>query len=243
MESILIRERYKVIRVLDVQEDYAFAEVVDILDREKRSYLFNIYEGPLLRAYIPCFDQLEECDSFRGMFLEGDSLIAMFDPCGGKVIDRVFYRGAKHSWQTRLAFAELLLHKAMSLSNLPPAVSCAAMLSENVFVDLEGEAIRLRFKVVPLEEMNGRELVFLTVDQLRKIFVPRFDSGQAEMAFLDLLEEGRCVTAVQLYALWREQKERIEADYQKMDKKNFFWRWLGYAWGHVKRAVKRRKQR
>lgn len=53
MEDLLVRERYKVIRVLEVRENYAFAEAVDILDRENRLCLLNVYEGPLLRDYLP----------------------------------------------------------------------------------------------------------------------------------------------------------------------------------------------
>ena len=66
MDTILVRERYKVVQVLTVQENYAFVEAVDILDREKTSYLLNIYEGPLLRTYLPCFDQLKTCSDFEG---------------------------------------------------------------------------------------------------------------------------------------------------------------------------------
>ena len=40
---MLVRERYKVVWVLDAREDYAFAEAVDILDREKGACLLNIY--------------------------------------------------------------------------------------------------------------------------------------------------------------------------------------------------------
>ena len=36
MEAMLVRERYKIVRVSDVRENYAFAEAVDILYMEKR---------------------------------------------------------------------------------------------------------------------------------------------------------------------------------------------------------------
>ena len=151
MGAMLVRERYKVVWVLDAREDYAFAEAVDILDREKGACLLNIYEGPLLRAYLPCFDQMQNCPAFRGMFLDGESLVTVFDTCGGEPIDRVFYRGDHHDWRTRLDYAERLLHQALSMADLPPEVSCAAMLSENVRIDLKGDTLALRFQVVPLE--------------------------------------------------------------------------------------------
>ena len=55
MEALLIQERYKVVRVLDARAGYAFVQAVDILDREQNAYLLNIYEGELLRAYLPGF--------------------------------------------------------------------------------------------------------------------------------------------------------------------------------------------
>ena len=79
--------------MLETRENYAFAEAVDILDREKSSYLLNIYEGPLLRTYLPCFDQLDACPDFQGVFLEGESLVAVFRYRAGTPIDQVFYRG------------------------------------------------------------------------------------------------------------------------------------------------------
>ena len=88
MDALLVRERYKVVRVIDSREDYAFAEAVDILDRETGSCLLNLYEGPLLRRYLPCFDHLKGCAAFQAMFLEGESLVAVFRDCSGTPIDQ-----------------------------------------------------------------------------------------------------------------------------------------------------------
>lgn len=105
MDALLVRERYKVVRVIDSREDYAFAEAVDILDRETGSCLLNLYEGPLLRRYLPCFDHLKGCAAFQAMFLEGESLVAVFRDCSGTPIDQVFYLGDDHSWRDRLYYA------------------------------------------------------------------------------------------------------------------------------------------
>ena len=243
MEALLVRERYKVVRVLRAGEYYAFAEAVDILDREKGACLLNIYEGPLLRAYLPCFDRMENCASFRGMFLEGESLVTVFDECGGEPIDRVFYRGDHHHWRTRLDYAQRLLHRALSMADLPVAVSCAAMLSENVRIDCKSDTLNLRFQVVPMEDMTPRELVYLTCDQLRKILLPRFSSPVEELLLLDELDRGTCKTVVQLYALWRERQEGLRAAYEALDKKNVFQRWVTLLWGRAKRWSARRKRR
>ena len=243
MDTLLIRERYIVVQVLETRENYAFAEAVDILDREKNSYLLNIYEGPLLRIYLPCFDQLRTCPDFQGVFLEGESLVAVFRYRTGTPIDQVFYRGDKHDWSSRLEYAQQLLHQVLNMADLPHQVSCAALLSENVLINENSQALSLRFQVAPMEEMNGRELVYLACDQLYKILLPRFSTPLAQLELLDQLDEGTCTTAVQLYSLWREREPELRAAYEALEKKNFFRRWCSLAWGRVKRRFAKRKRR
>lgn len=243
MEAMLVRERYKVVRVSDVRENYAFAEAVDILDREKSGCLLNLYEGPLLRAYLHCFDQMAACPAFLRIFLEGESLVTVFQDCAGTPIDQVFYRGDKHDWQTRLEYAEKLFHQALNMADLPPEVSCAVFLSENLLVDEKNRELRLRYHVLPLEGMNPRELVYLTCDQVKKILLSRFSSPRAELEFLDELDRGICLNVVQLYALWRERSQEIQTAYEKLYRKNFFWRWCTLVWGRIRWYVARRKRR
>jgi len=111
LDTMLIRERYKVVRVLEAQEYYAFMEAVDIQDRENNTCLLNVYEGPLLRRYLDCFEQMSDCPGFQRIFLAGESLVAVFDECLGRTIDEVFYLGAEHNWKTRLVYTELLLSR------------------------------------------------------------------------------------------------------------------------------------
>lgn len=243
MQTMLIKERYKVIRALEVQENYAFLETVDIKDRDKTACLLNVYEAELLPVYLDVFDRLEACPAYRGAFIADESLISVFDCCEGTSIDEVFYRGARIDWRTRLEFAELLLHSALSMANYPPEVCCAAMLSENVMVDLSGARLRFRWKVLPLEGMNGRELVYLTVDQLQKILIKRFESPLEELELLQRLGSGECQSVVRLYSVWRESKDAIAAAYEANEKKNFVKRWLSYLWNHVKWNWKQRKKR
>lgn len=237
MDALLIRERYKVVRVLDAREDYAFVQAVDILDREQSTYLLNLYEGPLLRAYLPCFERTRSCAAFLEMFLEGDSLVTVFREFHGKPIDQVFFRGDGHDWRTRLDYAEMLLHQALNMADLPAELSCAAMLSENILVSEDDREINFRFKVAPVEGMNPRELVYLTGDQLRKILRPRFSTPREQMDFLDEATGGKYATIVQLYSLWRERKERIREACEKLEKKNFVSRLISLALGRIRRML------
>lgn len=239
MEAGFIRERYKIVHTLDSAPDYVCLEAINILDREKRSCLLNVYEGDLRREYLPYYDQLQSLPSFLEAFLDGDRLVIAFELCAGQTIDQMFYRGASHAWQTRLAYADLLFEKALSLADAPPAIGCAAMLSENLFFDADPAQVRLRFKLLPMEGMNPRELVLLTSDQAKKILLRRFASPGAELDFLTLLDRGEAENIVSLYGLWRVWRERIRESYEALEEKSFIRRGLALGWGHLGRWQQR----
>ena len=93
------------------------------------------------------------------------------------------------------------------MANLPPAVSCAALLSENVRVDVDEKRVALRFRIRPMEDMNARELALLASDHVRKILAPRFRQGDAEYDFCRMLEQGGFLSIVPLYACWHRMRE------------------------------------
>lgn len=243
MDAILVRERYKVVRVPDSRENYAFAEAVDILDREMNGCLLNVYEGPLLRQYLPCFDRLEGCGAFQCVFLDGESLVAVFRDCGGVPIDQIFYKGDRHSWQDRLYYAGQLVQQVLNLADLPPEMACALLLSDNVRVDQVNRKICLRFHAVPMEGMNPREVAYLAGDQVGKILRPRLSSPREELDFLDELARGSCTSPVQFYALWRARGGAIQDAYEALQKKNVVRRWCSLLVGRVKRWFQRQKER
>ena len=241
METMLLRERYKVVRILWSQPDYALAEAVDIQDRETPTLLLNLYEGDLLYRYgrICSAISQRDCPQFRGMFLEGETLAAVFEDCRGVSIDRIFHRGDQWSWRDRLEFAQLVLHQALSMANLPPEVSCAAMLSDNLMVDVPERRVRVRYLLRPTEELEPRELALLAGDQVRKILLPGLRAPDAQLEFLDRLDREGFGTIVPLYAAWREALPGIQAEYEEYEAKNFVAKGLVL----LKRWVKRRKRR
>ena len=239
-EAVLIRRRYKVVGVLRVQDGYALLEAVDITQRETPVCLLNCYEGALLSRYAKIYASLshEDCPAYRGMFLEGETLVAVFDECGGEPIDLLFHRGDRWTWSERLAFAGELLHCALLLTPLPAEVGCAALLSENLLFDASDRSFRVRYMVPPMEEMNARELALLAGDQAKKILPRTLLSTRAEEDFLDTLERGEYGGTVALYAAWREYEPEIRRQREEFSEKGLF----GKAWTLARRAVARRKR-
>ena len=240
MEVMLLRERYKVVRILWSQPDYALAEAVDIQDRERPTLLLNLYEGELLYRYGGICSAISQadCPQFRGMFLEGGTLAVVFEDCRGEKIDCVFHRGDRWGWRDRLEFAQLVLHQALVMERLPPEVSCAAMLSDNLMVDVPERRVRVRYMLRPTEDLNPRELALLAGDQVRKILVRQLRAGDAETGFLDRLERGSFRSIVPLYAAWREALPNIQAEREAYEKKHF----MGKAMALRKHWMKRRKR-
>ena len=232
METLLIRERYKIVQVLHAQPDYAFAEAVDIQDRQTPACLVNVYEGAWLPRYAEVYAGLEGCPAFQGAFLQGESWWRSSTPgCPSTGC----FRGARWGWRDRLEFAQLLLHQALTLCGLPPEIGCAALFSENVLVDVDKRRVDLRYFIRPLEGMTPRELTLLAADQVEKILLPRFSSADRELAFLKQLRRGEFASMVPLYAAWRRALPRIEEEYQAMDRKNAIHRACALVWKNIKR--------
>ncbi|MBO4419374.1 MAG: hypothetical protein J5789_06090 [Oscillospiraceae bacterium] len=223
MEPLLIRERYKIVRMIGRQPDYALLEAVDIFDRETSSRLINLYEGAHLRRYARLCSEIntEECPDFCGMFLEQGALAAVFDLAVGEPIDRLFYRGDVWSWQDRLRYAELILNLALSMANLPPELSCAALCSDNILIDINAHRAGIRWMLRPMEEMKQRETALMAADQVRKILPPTLRAGKEERKFLDELEAGAFHSVVALYGRWREAEQAIRREREEFDSLNF----------------------
>ena len=244
METMLVRERYKVVRVLWSETDYALAEAVDIQDRETPACLLNFFEGEQMARYgrLCSAVRQEDCPALRGLFLENDTLVAVFDPCSGEEIDRVFHRGDRWEWRDRLDFAQLVLHQALSMANLPPEISCAAMLSDNLRIDVEKRRVSVRYMLRPAPELGPRELPLLAGDQVKKILPRRRTALEAEWAFRDELEQGLFHSVVALYARWREAQRDIRQQQEEFEAKNLVSRGLTLLKIWLKRWKTRRER-
>ena len=246
MDAILIKSRYKVTHVLHAQENYAALVAVDVESREKDEYLLNVYEGELIKRYVGVFDRLRHCTEYGGMFMDrGDSLVAVFRSQEGRPIDEVFFKGAQLDWRLRLDFAEALFHLALLISDYPPEVSCAAFLSCNLRVLVNERRLAVNYEVRPLENMNARELTYLTVDQVKKVLLRRYDSPAEEIKFLDLLNENLFLNPVALYSHWQRNKAAVRADYEKLYAKSGLQRVLYLLVQNIlrffRRALKKRR--
>lgn len=240
MDGILIRERYKVVQVLERAGDYAAVQAVDIQDRETPSRLINLYGGALLHQYGAVYAGVEDCPELKGLLLEEGTLAAVFSVGRGTPIDRLFYRGDRWSWAERLAVAQQVMHRALTLANLPPEISCSAFCGDNLLLDPEEGRVELCFRVRPMGELPPRELTLLAADQVKKILPRRWSSCDRQLALLDRLDRGDFLSIVPMYAWWREELAGMEEEFAALARRNPVSRFAFLLWKNLKRCFKRK---
>ncbi|MDR0857915.1 MAG: hypothetical protein LBN97_02675 [Oscillospiraceae bacterium] len=206
----VIKAKYKVTQILGLRKDYTALSAVNIIERERGEYILNVYESESLsRRYAAIYAELLHCPEFIEFFLLDNALIAVFKATIGKPIDDVFCKGAnpppaakgEAAWQTRLHYAEALMHLALTISDFPLEISCAALLSENLYVD--NNTLQVRYAVSPLAAADKREFSYLLGDQMFKILLPAVSAPKQLNEFLKKFYSEEPDSITKLYSEWR----------------------------------------
>jgi hypothetical protein len=236
MEMSLIRSRYKVTSVIWAEENYAALRAVNIELGNAREYLLNVYEGKQARRYADCFEALRDCPELCELFIADGALVSVFDYTDAPDIDSMFYKGAALPWRTRVDYAQLLFHLSLLVADYPSEVACAAFYSGNLIPLPKENRIAVNFAVHPAPA-NGRELIFLLTDQIKKVLPRRFDSPSTELDFLEELDSWRYDTVGKLYSRWKTVKPAISEEYEALEGMNAVGRAMKLAPAALKRRV------
>lgn len=241
MDIALIKSKYRVVRVLHVEDGFAALQVVDLEDREKREYILNVYEGRSALRFVALYDSLRDCPEFRGVFPESGALAALFTLSNGENIDDVFFKGADVPWRERLAYAQQLFDVALRAADFPPEIACSAMLSRNLRVQRQSRALAVNYIVQPVPGATPRDLNLLLADQVEKVMYPRFESPPSELAFIAELRRSSKKSVATLYAMRRTAFETIINDYEKLYTGNSLQRFAKCLLWRVKEKIKNRR--
>jgi len=247
----LINSRYKVTRILYAEPDYAALQAVDIESREKTEYLLNVYEGALGRHYADCFDRLQYCPEYIDMFLTGGALVAVFKLNTFADIDSYFFKGADIPPETRVGYAQELFHLALCVFDFPPEISCAVLYSRNLRMQPADAALTANYMIAPLSGLragpNNREFFYLLYDQVKKIFLLRFTSENAECELLEdirvMLAQGGNISMSALYVHWLGAREKILEQIKITAEMNPVERFGHFAFLYLKRCYRRFAQK
>lgn len=212
METLIVKGRYKVIRVLRTGEHFAAVQAVDITDSSNGQVILNIYDGPLLKPYIGYIEGLRHCAEYVELFLFEESAVAVFRYREGKNIDSTFCLGHKVPLSECMKAAGRLIEKTIAISDYPPNVSCPLLMTEQLFYAEKQADFSFSHIIVPLPEMNARELCLLLTDQLRKILTIRYDTPLALRRLIRRMDRCPYTSVLQLSSSWHEIIPEVEKE-------------------------------
>lgn len=234
MSTLIVKERYKVIRVLKLKEHFSALQAVDITTRSNEQYILNVYDGDLIKPYVTYLSSVDKSPEFVEMFIREDSLVAVFKYSDGLDMDTFFKKGNSLTDDERLMYADRLYDLALSICDYSPYVSCPLMLSSQLRPLPADKKIGLRYIIEPMEGMNERELALLLRDQLIKILDVRFDTAWAVRRYLFELRHKDCRSVTQMCSEWRLQRAAMVEETKGIAGQVVITRWIGLLWINVK---------
>ena len=221
MDTLIVKGKYKVIRILRTEEHYAACEAVDISDPGNGKVILNIYDGELIKPYIGYIEGLRHCADYIEMFLSDESAVAAFRYTEGKNIDTVFFMGHKVPALECFECADRLIEKAIAVSDYSPNVSCPLLMTDQLLYEKNQKDFKFLYMIVPLPEMNERELCLLLEDQLKKILVIRYDTPLQMRRFVRKMEGASFETVIRLSSVWHAERTQIREEIEALSEKGF----------------------
>ncbi len=245
MEGTLIRERYKVVRVLLSEPEYTAVQAVDIQERQRPDCLLNLYEGETLRQCGRFYADLraEDCPGFRRVFMDGQNkkLAVVFESAQGEPFGTLLDRKKKLDREQRFAWIECLLHAALTLNNAPAEIAAAALRPENILVNERAGTLALRFVIPP--PRGTAEPVRAAEARALELYPRKFCVTDAEYTLLDRMNAGSFGSLAELYGGWRKASEQIAEEYAQWKDMGFFKRMATLLLRRVRRDSGKVKQR
>lgn len=250
MEGTLIRERYKVVRVLLSEPEYTAVQAVDIQERQRPDCLLNLYEGEALRRCGRFYADLsaEDCPGFRRVFMDGQNktLAVVFESAQGEPFETLLGK-KKLDREQRFVWIERLLHAALTLNNAPAEIADAALRTENILIHESGGTLSLRFVIPPPRE--AADPVRAAAAHVLELYPRKCCVTDAEYALLDRMMAPAFGSLAELYGCWHKANEQIAEEYAQWKELGFFkrmasllWRRIRHGSGKVMREIKEVRQ-
>ena len=241
MNTLIVKGKYKVIRILRTEEHYAACEAVDISDPGNGKVILNIYDGELIKPYIGYIEGLRHCAEYIEMFLSDESAVAAFRYTEGKNIDTVFFMGHKVPALECFECADRLIEKAIAISDYPSNVSCPLLMTDQLLYEKNQKDFKFLYMIVPLSEMNERELCLLLEDQLKKILAIRYDTPLKLRRFVREMEGTSFETVIRLSSFWHAERAEIREEIEDFSNKGFLARTFGIIRINFRDFIEKRK--
>ena len=213
MEDI-IREKYKIEYTIKEIPDYIAYRAVDIGDREKKTYLLNVYAGANVKKYVKTFHNLKNCAEYKEIFVENGRLAAVFDYKTGEDINTVFKKKADLKTAYRLKSVEQLLNIGLIAESFPDDIKCRVIDHGNFHIKQSSEKIELNYMIDP--DVYNEDYVAILISEIRKMLPKTFTEPIAEREFFLQLKRRPVKDGIELYARWKKDVPGIRKEYEKI---------------------------
>ncbi len=209
----LIRERYKVECTLRESPNYAALRVVDIEERDKNTYLLNVYSGDKIKKYVKIFHNLKNCPEYKGSFAENGKFYAVFSYEVGENIDSVFRPKALLEEDYRFCSVDQILNRGLESESYPDDMKCSVICHCNFQVKQASKKIEMNFFVDPA--IYNENYIDILISESRKMLPKTFTEPIEERKFFLLLKRRPAADAIELYARWKKAFPLIDAEYKR----------------------------
>ncbi len=214
MEDI-IREKYKIEYELRNVPGYTAYRAVDIGDREKKTYILNVYSDGNVKRFVKTFHDLKNCPEYRETFVDGGKLAAVFDYKTGEDIDLIFTKKADLPIEYRLKSVDQLLNIGLIAESFPADIKFRIIEHDNFQVKKSSEKIEVNFMIDP--DIYNKDYVDILTGEIRKMLKKSFTEPIIEREFFLLLKRKPVKDGIELYSRWKKLLPDLRKVYNKQN--------------------------
>lgn len=236
MQGLIDRGKYKVIEVLDSDENCEVCLCIDVMvDSGYKPCLINTYKSKqAIKELLPLFydKQFQKCSGFQRLVTEYGSISVVFDYHSGESFDSYFAQKPALSYEDRTALAQSMLLSAIELDMLDDRLAAGVLRRCNAVVD--SGLMKISFNcVIPVEYVPQERFRSVRLGKmLCSIFPPdRKLPIEIDRFIIDLLNGGYG-SCVEIYSAWRDTLQKAEETLKLYEKESF-----------LKRCIRRAKEK
>ncbi len=209
----LIQERYKIEYKLKESRDYEAYRAVDIEDREKKVYILNVYSGENVKKYVKLFHDLKNCPEYKGEFVIGSKLAAVFEYKTGEELNNIFKKKAMLSQDYRFKSVEQILNIGLIAESFPELLKKSMVEYRNFQVKQTSERIDMNFMIDP--NSYSDDYLDVLTDAIRRMLPKSFSEPIEERRFFLSLKRKPVKDGIELYSRWKKAFPAIRKEYDQ----------------------------
>lgn len=226
MQGLIDSGKYKVIEVLEADNDYEACLCIDVMvDSGYRSCLINTYKSrEAIKTFLPLLysERFQECSSFRKLITADGSVSVVFDHKEGEPFRDFFSKNPSLTFEQRQELAQSLLLESLQLDLLDDKLAHRVTTIRNVVVDKGLMKIGINY-MIPVEAKFRDSFRSVWLGELLSTIFPQGKNLPLEIEeYIIRLLRGEYESCVDAYSDWREVSKSAAETLKLYAKEGFF---------------------